>query len=224
MFAAYIKLISSPSFHRLDMTLAVAEALNPNKTKPNQAYIKGPPLDIGGGGGLEFLPGHFYFFTREMESFIFSPQDRLEIFLSTFILYLFQLPLWIKYLSPPCLNCGHLFISPIFLTRICISTMPCGLTVCSLLEDNNIVYINEIRGAIGQHIMLAARPLFSSRPRASRAVCTYIVHTCTQTLRCSVSNSSRSQILSPFASVFICFEGVTLGEWEESSHCSSCSM
>ena len=29
------KLISS-SFHRLDMTLAVAEALNPNKPKPNQ--------------------------------------------------------------------------------------------------------------------------------------------------------------------------------------------
>ena len=30
-----IKLILS-SFHRLDMTLVVAEALNPNKTKPNQ--------------------------------------------------------------------------------------------------------------------------------------------------------------------------------------------
>ena len=28
------KLISSSSFHRLDMTLAVAEALNPNKPKP----------------------------------------------------------------------------------------------------------------------------------------------------------------------------------------------
>ena len=31
------KLISSSSFHRLDMTLAVAEALNPNK--PNQLYF-----------------------------------------------------------------------------------------------------------------------------------------------------------------------------------------
>ena len=30
------KLISLTSFHRLDMTLAVAEALNPNKTKPSQ--------------------------------------------------------------------------------------------------------------------------------------------------------------------------------------------
>ena len=30
------KLISSSSFHRLDMTLAVAEALNPNK--PNQTF------------------------------------------------------------------------------------------------------------------------------------------------------------------------------------------
>ena len=31
------KLISS-SFHRLDMTLAVAEALNPNKPKKNQSH------------------------------------------------------------------------------------------------------------------------------------------------------------------------------------------
>ena len=36
------KLISSSSFHRLDMTLAVAEALNPNK--PNQTHISS--LDI----------------------------------------------------------------------------------------------------------------------------------------------------------------------------------
>ena len=34
------KLISSSSFHRLDMTLAVAEALNPDK--PNQTIIANP--------------------------------------------------------------------------------------------------------------------------------------------------------------------------------------
>ena len=33
------KLISSSSFHRLDMTLAVAEAVNPNKPKPNQLEV-----------------------------------------------------------------------------------------------------------------------------------------------------------------------------------------
>ena len=32
-------------------------------------------MGVGGGGAL---PGHFFYFTREMESFIlFSPQDRL---------------------------------------------------------------------------------------------------------------------------------------------------
>ena len=31
------KLISSSSFHRLDMTLAVAEALNPNKPNPEDS-------------------------------------------------------------------------------------------------------------------------------------------------------------------------------------------
>ena len=39
------KLISSSSFHRLDMTLAVAEALTPiNQTKPNPAHFSFPVL------------------------------------------------------------------------------------------------------------------------------------------------------------------------------------
>ena len=37
------KLISS-SFHRLDMTLAVAEALNPNKPKPINLKSNGLPM------------------------------------------------------------------------------------------------------------------------------------------------------------------------------------
>ena len=38
MWFHLISLISS-SFHRLDMTLAVAEALNPNKTKPTKTHV-----------------------------------------------------------------------------------------------------------------------------------------------------------------------------------------
>ena len=37
------KLISSSSFHRLDMTLAVAGALNPNK--PNQSHASNTPIE-----------------------------------------------------------------------------------------------------------------------------------------------------------------------------------
>ena len=37
------KLISSSSFHRLDMTLAVAEALNPNKPEMKCSFRKAPP-------------------------------------------------------------------------------------------------------------------------------------------------------------------------------------
>ena len=41
--------------------------------------VMGPPLDIGGGGGgLEFLPGHICLgLFHEMENFIFSPKDSL---------------------------------------------------------------------------------------------------------------------------------------------------
>ena len=68
------------------------------------------PLDIGGGGGgLEFLPGHFYLFLQmRLKAVFFSLQGRLEIFISI-LLYLFQPPLWIKYLCPPCLVVIYLF-------------------------------------------------------------------------------------------------------------------
>ena len=47
------ELISSSSFHRLDMTLAVAEALNPNKQKKTlearvNTYIEEPSLATQG--------------------------------------------------------------------------------------------------------------------------------------------------------------------------------
>ena len=32
------------------------------KEIPSLLWLRGTPLDIGGGGGLEFLPGHFYLF------------------------------------------------------------------------------------------------------------------------------------------------------------------
>ena len=53
------KLISSSSFHRLDMTLAVAEALNPNK--PNQTFlvqVKSVCVCVGGGAN-DTLSMHF---------------------------------------------------------------------------------------------------------------------------------------------------------------------
>ena len=34
-------------------------------------------LDIGGWSWLEFFPGRFFYFPGVMESFIFSPRDRL---------------------------------------------------------------------------------------------------------------------------------------------------
>ena len=73
---------------------------------------------MGGGGWICFLV-IFGDFMREIKSFIFSPQNRLEIFISIFILYLFQRPLWITYLFPPCFNCGQLFISPNFVEAAC---------------------------------------------------------------------------------------------------------
>ena len=40
--------------------------------------LRGPPLDGGGGGaGWSFCLAIFIYFTREMESFICSPQDKL---------------------------------------------------------------------------------------------------------------------------------------------------
>ena len=50
--------LQSSSFHRLDMTLAVAEALSPNK--PNQAGVAEPE---GGGaqGGFSAPPTHTHF-------------------------------------------------------------------------------------------------------------------------------------------------------------------
>ena len=53
---------------------------------------KGGTLDIGvGGGGAGVFAWPFLYFTREMESFIFSPQDKL---------YISTMP------------CGQLFIFP----------------------------------------------------------------------------------------------------------------
>ena len=57
------------------------------------------------------------FFSQErLKAFnFFSPQDRLKIFISMFILYLFQPPVWIKYLFPPCL--AIYFFHPFFLQK-----------------------------------------------------------------------------------------------------------
>ena len=49
---------------------------------PSWSPLRGPPLHIGG-GGLEFLPGHFYFVEREMESFIFHL--RIDLFPSCLV-------------------------------------------------------------------------------------------------------------------------------------------
>ena len=56
-------------------------------------HVRGPPLDICGEAWRFCLT--IFFFTREIEGF-FSRQDRVEIFISIFILYLFQPPVWIK--------------------------------------------------------------------------------------------------------------------------------
>ena len=47
---------------------------------------------------------------------MFSHQDRLEIFISIFILYLFPPPVWVKYLFPPCLVAIY-FFHPFFLQK-----------------------------------------------------------------------------------------------------------
>ena len=41
------KRISSSSFHRLDMTLAVAEALNPNKPYQTNLHGEADPVPLG---------------------------------------------------------------------------------------------------------------------------------------------------------------------------------
>ena len=55
---------------------------------------RGPPLARGGGGGgggVEDFAWSFLFISQgRLEAYFFSPQDRLEIFISMFILYLFQ--------------------------------------------------------------------------------------------------------------------------------------
>ena len=48
-------------------------------------------------------------FNKGDEKLYFLAADMLQIFISIFILYFVQPPLWIKYLFPPCLNCGHIF-------------------------------------------------------------------------------------------------------------------
>ena len=76
---------------------------------------RGPPLDIWEGGPLFFFYfGSFYLgpISQGMLKALFfspQPQDRLEIFISIFILHSFQPPLWIKYLFPPCLAANYLF-------------------------------------------------------------------------------------------------------------------
>ena len=65
--------------------------------------VRGPPLDIGG-GGAGFLA--WPFFTRETESFISSPQDRLYMYfhqaLWPFIYLIFPTKIFIsKKIQPP---------------------------------------------------------------------------------------------------------------------------
>ena len=63
--------------------------------------VRGPPLDIwGGGGALEFLPDHFYLFHKGDGK-----------------LYFYHLRVGCISTMP----CGHLFISSIFPTKIFIS-------------------------------------------------------------------------------------------------------
>ena len=57
--------------------------------------VRGSPLDIWGRPGV--FAWLFLFISQErLKALIFSPQDRLEIFISIFILYLFQPPVWVK--------------------------------------------------------------------------------------------------------------------------------
>ena len=68
---------------------------------PSGGYIR-----YLGGGGLEFLPGHFILFHKgDWKLYFFSSQDRLEIYISIFISY----------------------ISASVVDKIFIATMPCGM-------------------------------------------------------------------------------------------------
>ena len=74
------------------------------------------------GRGLEFLPGHFIYFTREMEifiSFFFFFFFFFKSLKSQKFLIFISLHLGIGCIST--MPCGHLFISPIFPHKIFIS-------------------------------------------------------------------------------------------------------
>ena len=61
--------------------------------------LRGAPLEVGGGGGCLAI---YIYFTSEMESFLFSPQDRLyfhQAFL--FISSMFPTKIFIKITSTP---------------------------------------------------------------------------------------------------------------------------
>ena len=60
----------------------------------------GVTIRYRGGGGAGVFAWPFLFISQGSLKSVFSPQDRLEIFISIFILYLFQPPLWTKYLVP----------------------------------------------------------------------------------------------------------------------------
>ena len=80
----------------------------------NKKKLRGSPLDIG---GAEVFACPFSFISQErFKALFFSPKDRLEIFISIFILYLCQPPVWVKYLFPPYLVAIHLF-HPFFLQK-----------------------------------------------------------------------------------------------------------
>ena len=84
--------------------------------------LRGPSLDILGGGGEFFCLTIFIYFTREIESFIF-------VHLRIGWKYLFQYLYLIIFISTSFVDkifistmpCGHLFILPIFPTKIFIS-------------------------------------------------------------------------------------------------------
>ena len=66
------------------------------------------------GGGVKFLPVHF-FHKRDGKLYFVLPHERLEIFISIFILYLFQPPFtFVDKIFISTMPCGHLFISSIF--------------------------------------------------------------------------------------------------------------
>ena len=64
---------------------------------------------LGRGGGAVFAWSFLFISQGRLTALFFSTQDRMEIFISIFILYLCQPPLWIKYLFPPCLVAIYLF-------------------------------------------------------------------------------------------------------------------